>query len=389
MTERLYYNDAYIFEFDATVTACEPDKKKYKITLDRSAFFPEGGGQPGDTGTIRYNDTVINVLDTQESNGNIYVVCNKPVDVNTVVHCEIDKAFRMANMVKHSGEHIFAGFANKLYGCKNVGFHMQSTAVGIDFDVQLSKDQIEKIENLTNEKIRENVEIRTFFPTDTELENTEFRSKKEIDGELRLVEIPDCDMCACCGTHVKYTGEIGIVKCVQFENYKGGTRLLLKIGADAIDDYRMRNDALLTVGTMLSAKPETTVACAEKFMAKSDEMRLEIATLKEKLYTVMAKNLTPGEKFTADITDTMPPADIMTYADIIMKKYGTGLVFSGCDKSFKFALCAGEKTDEIFAELKEKLGAKGGGRNGSCQGQTTASLDEIRAFIAYNIPNTK
>lgn len=382
MTEKLFYADAYIFSFDAVAVSCEQNKKKYNITLDRSAFYPEGGGQPGDSGKLVFGDQTVFVSDTQEKDGDIFVIADKPVAAGTAVHCEINRGDRMNNMVKHSGEHIFAGFASQLFGCRNVGFHMQKDGVGIDFDVQLTKEQLDEIEDRTNDKIRENVAVRTFFPTEDELENTEFRSKKEIEGDIRLVEIPGCDMCACCGTHVRTTGEVGIVKCVQFENYKGGTRLLLKIGKDAVEDYRARNDELLTVAAMFSAKPDTVASCAEKFLSKSEEMRVEIASLKEKLFSVMAEDLKPG-RITADITDAIPPADIMTYADIIMKKYGAGLVFAGNDENgYKFALCAGDETDAVFALMKEKLGARGGGRNGSCQGQTAATREQITAFIA-------
>ncbi|HHU84454.1 MAG TPA: hypothetical protein GXZ23_04710 [Clostridiales bacterium] len=377
MTKKLYYDNAYIFDFTASVTKCIDCENKYKIYLDESVFFPEGGGQNGDRGWI--ND--IPVLDTQEDGDDIYVITEKCIEVGTKVDCKIDREFRMENMIKHSGEHIFSGFCCNTFDCNNVGFHMGTDGVGVDFDKQLTAEDIAKIEDMTNDKIRENIDIVCLFPSKDEAENIDFRSKKEVDGDIRLVKIEGADLCACCGTHVKKTGEIGIVKCVSFENYKGGTRLLLKIGADAVVDYRNRNDELLKLCAMFSAKPDTAVQNAEIFMNKSEGMKMEIAALKKELYELRAEKVDVKNGLGYAVCEVMPPADIMSYCDAIRKIHGNALVIAGNDESgYKFALC-GDNIDGVFAEMKEELNARGGGRNGSMQGQLVTSQSQISAFI--------
>ena len=218
MTERLYYKDQYIKEFSANVLSCTENKGKFEVILDKTAFFPEGGGQTCDKGSFNG----INVENIQIIDNRIWHFVKNSEEnaekfqIGTVLSGKIDKNKRFSDMQQHSGEHIFSGIVNSLYGYNNVGFHLGSEIVTLDFDGELGEDDICKVENLVNEAIWRNLEIKVTFPSKEELAKIKYRSKIEIEGQVRLVEIPGVDVCACCAPHVKFTGEIGIVRVVNF-----------------------------------------------------------------------------------------------------------------------------------------------------------------------------
>ena len=237
-TERLFDNDPYTIGFIAKVLSCEPaDNGRYRVILDRTAFFPEGGGQPGDTGIIRTPDstTVAKVLDTQEKNGEIQHITDTPLPCGKVVGA-IDFDLRYERMRNHSGEHLLSGFAHRLYGCTNVGFHLNDEAVTVDFDKQLTRPQLAELEESVNRLIAENVRITAFYPTPEQLAELDYRSKLELTENVRIVEIGtdgQFDRCACCAPHVESTAEIGMLLITDSINYKSGTRLTMVCGENA------------------------------------------------------------------------------------------------------------------------------------------------------------
>ena len=370
MTEKLYYEYPYTFSGETNVTRCVSDKKNFRIYIDKSLFFPEGGGQPGDKGSIGG----IEVLDTQEDGEDIYLVTREPLDTGAY-NTFVNREYRMKNSVAHSGEHIFSGFVCRLFNCNNVGFHMGDEGITVDFDTVLSAEDIYKIEKLSNAKIRENIEIVCSFPDENTIQKTDFRFKKEIAGKLRLVEIPGCDICACCGTHVARTGEVGIVKCVSFESHRGGTRLLLKAGESALEHYSMCAGVLPKTASLFSAKPEEAFQAAEKYIAKTEELKLRYSSMKKELFRLKAEKIQPVNGVAVALEEELVQADIITFADILKACYGTGLVYSGNEKDgYKFVLC-GDRADEIFVKMKA-YGAVGGGRNGCIQGRIPTIVKE-------------
>ena len=252
MTEKLYYADPGRFSFDARVLECREGKGRWEIVLDRSAFFPEGGGQGGDAGTLGG----VRVTDTHEREGTVVHWCDGPLSVGAVVEGCVDAALRFARMQVHSGEHIISGTAHREWGCENVGFHMTENGAVIDFDRELDEEQLERLEFLANEAVWRDLPIRTLFPSPEELSGLSFRQKKELSGEIRLVEIPGVDLCACCAPHVKSTGSVGQIRFTSAMRHRGGVRLTMTAGRAALSDARMLHANAEAVSRLFSAPRE-------------------------------------------------------------------------------------------------------------------------------------
>ena len=335
MTEKLYDKDSHLKEFTGTVLSCKKTGEKYAVTLNRTAFFPEGGGQQSDRGYI--GDAYIS--DVQIKNGEILHFADKPLSVGQAYDCKLDFDFRFRNMQNHSGEHIISGIVHRLYGFNNVGFHL-GAEMTMDFDGELTRRQLDEIEDLANKAVYENLPVKAYYPTDEELKSLDYRSKLDLKEDVRIVEIKGVDVCACCAPHVKATGEIGIIKILDFEKYKGGVRLIVKCGADALRDYREKYKNVLEISNLLSAK--------------QFEVSVAVVRLNEQLS-----------------------------ADALCKKAG-GIrgAFSGADGAFSFAIC-GEETalGEFFAKFKAAFNTRGGGRNGIRQGTVCADRAEIEGLF--------
>ncbi|MBR6652269.1 MAG: alanyl-tRNA editing protein, partial [Anaerotignum sp.] len=252
MTEKLYYLDAYATTFTAKVLECTEDKKNWKVVLDRTLFYPEGGGQPADMGTLGG----VKVLDVHEKDDIITHTTDKPLEVGAEVEGEIDWERRFDLMQNHSGEHILSGVICQKYGCDNVGFHMGKEMITIDLNTKIPEEDLPWLEEKANEAIWNNVPVGIRYPSKEELDALDYRSKKELEGQVRIVNVGDYDCCACCGTHVKLAGEIGLIKIISSQNYKGGTRLELLSGKRALQDYRKKNDVSAQAGQLLSVPAE-------------------------------------------------------------------------------------------------------------------------------------
>ena len=236
-TRRLYYEDVYIKTFPAQVKECRQGENGYEILLDQSAFYPEGGGQPCDIGMLGG----VQVKDVQEKDGELIHYTETPLEPGTELMGEIDWERRFDLMQQHSGEHMVSGIVHEKYGYDNVGFHMSSDVITIDFSGVLDKKQLEEIEAETNRKIWENTSVEIFYPEKEDLEQLPYRSKKELTGKIRLVRFPGADLCACCGTHVTHTGEIGMVKLLTVENFHEGVRVTM-ISGKRVLEYLSRID---------------------------------------------------------------------------------------------------------------------------------------------------
>ena len=210
-TEKLFYKDSFTKEFQAKVTACEPWKTGYRIVLSQTGFFPEGGGQTADTGRLN----AVPVLDVQEEQGILYHFTQQPLEVGTEVKGTLNWEERFWKMQHHSGEHIVSGLIHKHFGYHNVGFHLGSQVVTLDFDGIITKEELRMIEKEANQAVAQNIEIQVSYPSKEELSRLEYRSKIEIEGQVRIVTIPGYDVCACCAPHMRYTGQIGMIKLVR------------------------------------------------------------------------------------------------------------------------------------------------------------------------------
>ena len=230
-TIKLYYDDPYMRAFDAVVTDCVPEGKHYLVTLNRTAFYPEGGGQPCDLGRLGSEP----VLDVQERNGVIRHTCAHSLTVGVPVHGEIDWARRFDHMQQHSGEHIVSGMLCSAYHCDNVGFHMGADVVTIDYNAEIPWEGVLEVERRANQYIWENHPMKILWPDGDTLADLSYRSKKALEGSVRITEFPGADRCACCGTHVSASAQVGLVKFIGWQKFRSGVRLELLCGKRALD----------------------------------------------------------------------------------------------------------------------------------------------------------
>ena len=378
MTEKLYDKDSHLKEFTGTVLSCKKTGEKYAVTLNRTAFFPEGGGQQSDRGYI--GDAYIS--DVQIKNGEILHFADKPLSVGQAYDCKLYFDFRFRNMQNHSGEHIISGIVHRLYGFNNVGFHL-GAEMTMDFDGELTRRQLDEIEDLANKAVYENLPVKAYYPTDEELKSLDYRSKLDLKEDVRIVEIKGVDVCACCAPHVKATGEIGIIKILDFEKYKGGVRLIVKCGADALRDYREKYKNVLEISNLLSAKQFEVSVAVVRLNEQLSAEKAAAAALKKRLIAEKAAGFAPDTDKTAVFENGLDIKELQLLADALCKKAG-GIrgAFSGADGAFSFAIC-GEETalGEFFAKFKAAFNTRGGGRNGIRQGTVCADRAEIEGLF--------
>ena len=252
-TIRLFDQDSFIKEFTAVVLSCEPVESagnqeiKYKIILDQTAFFPEGGGQSADTGWLQTSSCFekVNVCDVQEEGDVIAHYTDAALKAGEMVQGVLNWKERFSKMQHHSGEHIVSGLVNKHFGYNNVGFHLGSQVVTLDFDGILTKEQLRQVEYKANEAVASNLPIVVTYPSKEELDHIAYRSKIEIEGQVRLVEVPGYDVCACCAPHMHTTGQIGMIKLINMHNYKGGVRVYMLCGFAALADYNEKEESVM------------------------------------------------------------------------------------------------------------------------------------------------
>ena len=379
MTEKLYEKDAYIKEFTATVIDCISADNAFKIILDKTAFFPEGGGQASDMGVLDETE----IFDVQIEDKTIYHYAKEPIKVGSEIIGKIFFERRFFFMQNHTGEHIVSGIAHRYFGVNNVGFHLSEDFVTVDFDKELSREQLNIVEYLANQTVWQNLPVRAYFPTEEELEKTEYRSKKEIDGAVRLVEIKDTDICACCAPHVKNTGEIGIIKLLDTEKMRGGIRIVLKCGNFALQDYKNKYQNVSQISTLLSAKQENAYESVQKLDEKCTIASQKITELKKKIADMAVSAASQND--TCVFVDGCDVKELQLLADKLHKKFGgIRAVFSENTGNFSFAICAeDDELQELFAKFKSQFTVRGGGRGGMVQGTVEATSESINLFFEF------
>lgn len=378
-TRRLYYEDVYKKEFTATVVECREQKKGYVVILDESAFYPEGGGQPSDVGTL--GDA--KVTEVHEKEGELLHYTDKALEVGAKVEGKIDWARRFDLMQQHSGEHMVSGLIHEAYGYDNVGFHMGSDTITIDLNGPLDEAQLAEIERKTNQKIWEDTQIKIIYPTAEELEKIDYRSKKELTGQVRIVEFPGVDICACCGTHVTHTGEIGMVKLLSVEKFREGVRIEMICGKRVLDYLNMVNDQNHQISVKLSAKMDKTAQAVERLQEENFRLKGQVGQLVDDMCRKEAERYA-GSGSVLIFMDGMDADSVRKLADAVTQTcQGCCAVFSGnADGSYKYAM--GEKDGDLrqfTKEMNAKLNGRGGGKPFFVQGSVQASEKEIRNFF--------
>lgn len=379
--EKLYYNLPYVKEFEAVVMECRPvNEAFYEVILDRTAFYPEGGGQPGDTGKL--NEAL--VLDVYELSGEIRHMTDKPFPQGTKVYGMIHWEKRFCYMQNHSGEHILSGIVHRRYGFDNVGFHMGWGEVTVDFNGILTMEQVEEIELEANRLVYENVPVLEHYPSEEELDKLDYRSKKELKGQVRIIEIPGGDVCACCGTHVAKTGEIGLIKVTGMSYYKGGVRLSMLCGLMAFLDYSRKLKAVTGISNLLSAKTEAILPAVEKLKEESKNRECKIRQLYKELFEKKTESYPEGKERLAIFEKKLEPGQIRQFCTMLYEadKGSVCLVCSGKEGLYQYAMGSKSQDMRVLSRaLNERLNGRGGGSSLMVQGTLEASEEEIRSVF--------
>lgn len=383
MTEKLYYVDSHLSKFEATVLSCEAGDNCFELILDKTAFFPEGGGQLADTGKIGE----ARVLDVQEKGDRIIHYVNQSIEAGTVCLCTLDWEQRFRRMQNHSGEHIISGLVHKKYGFSNIGFHMGHDVITIDFDGELSLEQLLEIEAEANRAVAANYKVITSFPSADELKSLEYRSKLELTENVRIVTVENVDVCACCAPHVSSTSEIGLIKILGVERRRRGgegVRVTLLCGLDAYDDYVVKQANASEISVMLSAKPNEIADAVRRVMSEQEKLRLRIGQLSRELAKFRAEAIEETEGNICMFDDVLDEPALREIVNEAVKKCGgIAAVFSGNDET-GYRYIMGSKTVDLRAaagEINKALCGRGGGKPEMIQGSCSANKESVCTYM--------
>lgn len=377
---KLYYDSPYLKTFTGTVLSCRRGKKGFEVILDQTAFYPEGGGQPADTGVLGG----VRVFDVHERGDGIVHYTEGELAVGSVINGEIDWERRFIHMQQHSGEHLVSGLIHARFGYDNVGFHMGEDEVTIDVNGELTWDELMEIEETANRMLWENLEVRAYFPSRAELADMEYRSKKELVGDVRIVRIPGGDTCACCGTHVTRTGEIGIVKFLSMMHYKGGMRISLVCGEKAARDYEKRRREVQKVSVLLSAKPGEIAEAVEHMKKEQEALKAKLAESSRELIEYKVGRLKENGDRLFVIELGFDALRLRQLANRILeeKKAKTILALARTDGGFLYVLGSQSEDMRLLSkELNALLNGKGGGSMQMAQGSFLMAKERLCAIL--------
>lgn len=379
---KLYENDPYLREFESVVISCEKGKKGYELVLEDTAFYPEGGGQPYDMGMI---DSA-RVTEVHEKNGQVVHFVEEPFAPGQRVHGEINWQRRFDNMQNHSGEHVLSGLIHERFGYDNVGFHMGSDVITIDFNGIIEEEELQQLEAAANEIVYRNVPLEIRFPDSEELRAMEYRSKKALEGRIRIVTVPGADVCACCGTHVKRTGEIGIIKALGMIHYKGGVRISMLCGRRALELFELRQKQVCSIVNLLSAKPDGVTDAVERLLKECGEKDGRMNRLYQRMFEKLAADYPDSDERLCVFEPDLEPVQVRQLCNLLVEnnKGAVVLACSGNDaEGYKYVI--GSKTEDMRPESKRLnglLNGRGGGSSQMAQGTFQAGRASIEhAFM--------
>ena len=384
-TNKLFYADTGLREFCATVVDCFESKKGFEIELDRTAFYPEGGGQAADRGTLNG----IQVLHVHEDGERVLHLMEKPLSVGAQVAGVIDYDHRFDLMQQHTGEHIVSGIINARYGHHNVGFHMGFDSITIDFDGMIPAEDLPEIERLANEAIYRNIPLHIWTPSPEELPNVPYRTKRALPWPVRIVEVPGYDSCACCGLHVERTGEIGLIKLFSMVKFRSGVRIEMLCGKRCLDFLSRSHEQNRQVSGAFSAKILETGEAARKMNELLESQKRRIAELETMMFRTIAEGCT-GKGDTLLIRENLDSVGVRKLADLVAERCGgTAAVFSdNGDGSFGYCLIRhGGDLRAFNREMTSALDGRGGGRPECQMGTVRRGRESIlQHFVSFYIP---
>ena len=377
-TVKLYYESAYTQDFTAVVQSCEAVKNGFAVTLDRTAFYPEGGGQPADHGTLGE----ARVLDVHEKDGVVTHLCDRALSVGAEVGGRIDWARRFDHMQQHSGEHIISGLLCSTFHCDNVGFHMGADVVTIDYNAPITWEQALEVERRANAYIWADHPIRIWYPSAEELAALPYRSKKELTDAVRITEFPGADRCACCGTHVSSSGQVGLLKLLSCQKFRDGVRLELLCGQRALDCLAAGWEQARQIGQALSVKPQSAFAAVSRLQEELLSLKEKAARLEEADFAHVAAQYR-GAGSVLHIAEPLDGDGARRLCDAIAKAAGGRCaVFAGQDGDYRYAVIeSGGDLRQFIKDMNTALHGRGGGRDGFAQGSAACTAEEVRAFF--------
>ena len=377
-TRKLYYEDCHLKSFTAKVLSCDETPKGFAVTLDATAFYPEGGGQACDLGTL--DD--VRVLDVRESGEEVVHLCDKMLEVGATVTGTIDWNRRFDQMQQHTGEHILSGLINAQFGYHNVGFHVGKEFMEVDFSGPMTWEQAMELEAKANAAIWANLPIKSWYPSEEELPNVAYRTKKALPWPVRIVEVPGFDRCACCGVHVAHTGEVGLIKILSVAKFHDGVRLGMLCGKRAYDYLSKIFEENRKVSQAFSAKmPETGIAAVRMNEALSAE-KFRSSALEKRLFAFLAEQYR-GKGDVAHLEEGLSPAGVRDLADAIAAVCGgRAVVLSGSDGNFSVCILhPGGDVKDFANAMKQALNGRGGGKPGTFQGTLNTTKAEIKEYF--------
>lgn len=380
MTEKLFYEDSHLAEFEAKVIACRREGDRFWIELNRTAFFPEGGGQYADTGMLEN----VRVLDVQEEGGHIFHIAEEPLESGASVHGKIDWEERFMKMQQHTGEHIVSGLVHARFGYNNVGFHLGNENCTMDFSGEITRKELDEIELEANRAVWKNLEVQSIYPSEEELAHIKYRSKIEIEGQVRIIVIPGYDVCACCAPHVSRTGEIGAIKLINMQRYKGGVRVTMLCGVRALADYAVKQKQAELVSSMLCAKIDEISDAVSRLREENATLKYTVTEKERQLAGSCADAVPQGEEAVCMFPEGVEGDSLR----LIMNRVLDGghcvcAVFHGDDRNgYRYVI--GSRNKDMRALVKEFNAAfhgRGGGKAEMVQGTAAGNREEIRKWI--------
>lgn len=378
MTEKLYLTNGMTLSFDAVCLSCQEAEGGYLCELSATAFFPGGGGQEADSGTLNG----IPVIGMKEEGEAVYHLLAQPLEVGASVRGEVDKRTRFARMQSHTGEHIISGIVHRLFGYNNVGFHMGEDGMTVDFDGELTDEQIRLVEDQANVAVWNDLPVNILLPTDEELKSLDYRSKKELTGQVRVVEIEGVDLCACCAPHLDRTGRVGIIKILDHIRWRGGVRIKLLCGLEALEDYRLKYANNKAVAEALKVKQSETAEAFERYALEVTALKRELTEVRKSLMTLKAEGIAPTEGNICLFEEGLSAEDMRTVCNLLVNKCRVAAVFSKTPDGYTYTLASQRvPLRGCIKAFNEAVGGRGGGSDEMVTGRANGNREAIEGAV--------
>ena len=383
-TRKLYYEDCHLTSFAARVLSCQETDKGWQIVLNATAFYPEGGGQACDLGTLGG----VRVKDVREKGEAVVHLCDGPLTVGAEVQGVIDYERRFDLMQQHTGEHIVSGIIHEWFGYHNVGFHMGAELVTIDFDGPIAPEDLPRIEAAAHRAVWQNLPMHIWYPSEEELPTVGYRSKRALPWPVRVVEVPGFDKCACCGVHVAQTGEIGIIKLFTCVKFHEGVRIEMACGGRALNYLTAAYEQNRQVSQAFSAKIMETGEAARRMNEQLAAEKFRAAGLQKQVFDAIADRYRQAGQV-LHFEDNLTPAQVRELCDAIGGICGgMAAVFSGSDEA-GYSYCLMERGGDLRQlnkAMTAALNGRGGGKPEYQQGSVKAARAAVEDFFKENRP---